>query len=328
MYLTVFFILFFAIPKCITLFPNSLFTYPLIRSALLWIYIGCIASFMVFFTSYTDILGVVLCFITVALIKLYEFKQMKNNPNFNGEKKQIADTFMNILNSRVTYEHLNEMDYKDGIDSNYIIAIHPHGVWPSSAFHYIIDPMVKTGKKNVMVVHDLIFFAPIIREIAFAFGIRDCSEKTIKDILNQKQNVVIMPGGEKEVINMQEGTDMVYIRHRKGIFRISLETGVPIIPIISYYENDLYSNLNVPWFRTLLKRLLNTSMVICLGDIPEFWLPKSKTVKMCCGKPILPQTIHGKTTYEKIENYRKTYVTTIRSLDHKYNPGRKLIIID
>lgn len=327
MYFSIFYGSFYGLATYINFVPDGTIAKMFFGHMMLYNYIAMVVSLLlVFFCSWLDMVGVGI--ITIIYFGMAYIKYNFFNEIGYKERGALSKLFFDDLHSFVKYEYLNELNYNGIADSNYLITVHPHGVWPSSALHYLTDPLIKNFRKSIMTVHSVIFYAPFIREAAYDMGLRDCTEKTITDLLNSDCNVIIAPGGEREVVNMQKNVDIIYIK-RKGIFRISLETGKPIIPIISYNENDLYENLNLPWFRNFLKKYLNTSLMLCWGNFPCFWKPKNVTVKMCCGNPIIPQLIEGTTLDEKIKNYRKVYVEMIKKMHKKYSPdpSKEFIII-
>jgi len=83
-------------------------------------------------------------------------------------------------------------------------------------------------------------YIPIVSDIARYAGVISSDYGTIKKTVERGESVSIMLGGVREM-NLADPHKMVlYIKKRTGIFKIAAETGVPLVPVITYGENELF----------------------------------------------------------------------------------------
>jgi len=308
-------------------FPNNLLIANLVQFTMFNIYFAFLGLPLAYFCSWDDIIVGFMIFLGYLLNNYFLINHYRRNPIYKNPTG-ISDVFRKYIAKRITFEYLNTLDDELIQSDNYILAVHPHGTWPMTAFNLLFDPIVRNNKKTFLAVHSILFYVPFIAELSYSSSFQECTEKSIRNILARNQNVMILPGGEQEIINHEPDTELIYAK-RKGIFRISLETGKAIVPIVAYYENDVYYNWTHPILRSFLKKLINTPMMFTMGDFPKFWLPRKTTIKVCCGNPIDLKLIDGKTKEERIEAYRQVYIKALEDLHSKYcpDPARAFIII-
>lgn len=87
-------------------------------------------------------------------------------------------------------------------------------------------------------------YIPVVSDIARYAGIISSDYGTIKKTVEKGESVSIMLGGVREM-NLADPHKMVlYIKKRTGIFKIAAETGTPLVPVITYGENELFPRSN------------------------------------------------------------------------------------
>ncbi|KAF3419792.1 hypothetical protein E2986_08085 [Frieseomelitta varia] len=81
----------------------------------------------------------------------------------------------------------------------------------------------------------------------------DSNAESMNRILSMKPKApytgrasVLMPGGAAEMMESKPGTYRVVTHRRKGFVRIALRNGVPIVPVCSFGETDIYDTVIFP----------------------------------------------------------------------------------
>lgn len=155
----------------------------------------------------------------------------------------------------------------------------------------------------------------------------DIKNKT-KCLCRSPLSLLIVMGGASEALDAHPNNYKLIIRRRKGIFRLSYQHGVPLVPVFCYGENDLYRQLENPegsWIRqtqTFLLKYLGFSM-------PLFWgrgifqysfgvLPRRQPMYTVVGRPIRPAAVCKNPTHEQIEELREMYIQELQHLFETY----------
>jgi 2-acylglycerol O-acyltransferase 2 len=121
---------------------------------------------------------------------------------------------------------------------------HPHGlsgVTPVIHNGYrISDPEYKQTKG---VVHYFFFWIPFIKDIIRNLNAIPSDYTSIKNTL-QTESISIALGGAHEQKIFKSNIIDVIVKNRRGIFKIALETGTPIVPVLTYGENELFPRMD------------------------------------------------------------------------------------
>jgi len=127
----------------------------------------------------------------------------------------------------------------------------PHGLLGYSwilHFCYKIQDWPSSSPRPVLAAHSLLFRIPFVKEILEAFQFVDSSETTIKKYLEQGHSVAILIGGIEEMIYNGEEPVQLILKKRKGYARIAKEMGVPLVPLFTKGENELFPSVSFwPW---------------------------------------------------------------------------------
>jgi hypothetical protein len=147
-------------------------------------------------------------------------------------------------------------------------------------------------------------------------------KKTLKD-----ESVSIVLGGAKEMYLSNGKNLKLVIRERTGVFRLALETGTPLVPILTYGESELFPILDnsfYSFFREFvydmwkipapLPTLQSVQNWLALWDGP---LPQ---VRSYTGKPVYVKKIENPTSAH-IEKLRRVYVGRVQALFDATNNG-------
>lgn len=120
---------------------------------------------------------------------------------------------------------------------------HPHGLIGYSwmlHFCYGISEWPTIKPKPVVAIHSILFRLPIVRDVLEQFRCVEAKEDTIKSLLNQGKSVAIVTGGIEEMQYNGDATVKIVLQKRKGYARIAKECKVPIVPMFTVGENELF----------------------------------------------------------------------------------------
>lgn len=154
------------------------------------------------------------------------------------------------------------------------------------------------------------FHWPIFREIVFATGMASASARSITTLLTQSNDpkhpsnrdgytsnaVMLMVGGAQEAFHSRPGNYILALKERKGFVKIALKTGMPLVPVFSFGELDLYDQVSNPpgsklrRYQEAFKNLTGVAPIIVNGrGIFQYsfgWLPKRRPLNTVVGAPI------------------------------------------
>jgi 2-acylglycerol O-acyltransferase 2 len=163
-------------------------------------------------------------------------------------------------------------------------------------------------------------YFPVIGDIMRYLGSIPSDSGSITKTLQKGESVSVMLGGVREMLTAEGKHMKLYIRNRTGIFRIALDTGTPLVPVLTYGENELFPRSN-EWWATDLNNLLHSYAGMAVG-IPTWkalqnWLELSyrplKPIVTHVGSPI-PAT-------GDIPTLRNTYIKAVEDLFKKTAPA-------
>jgi 1-acyl-sn-glycerol-3-phosphate acyltransferase len=132
-----------------------------------------------------------------------------------------------------------------------LFVCHPHGLIGYSwmmHFCYGISQWPQGKPKPVVAIHSILFRIPFVRDVLEQFRCIEANEATIKSYLQTGTSVAILTGGIEEMRKNGESEVQLILKKRKGYARIAKECKVPLIPMFTVGENELFPNESwLPW---------------------------------------------------------------------------------
>jgi len=129
-----------------------------------------------------------------------------------------------------------------------------------------------------------------------------------------------MLGGVREMLTAEGKHMKLYIRKRTGIFRIALDTKTPLVPVLTYGENEVFPRSN-EWWATELNKLLHSYTGMAIG------IPTWKTLQNwfeLSYRPLKPIVTHVGSPISAtgdIPALRNTYIKAVEELFKKTAPA-------
>lgn len=245
--------------------------------------------------------------------------------------KRVVNAFlpdkMSIINNNIRESFIikNPKDIPEGRN---IYMWHPHGVFNlSNFFHngtsYTNWPVLKTPIKPTAI--NFLSWMPFGLEFFEEFNAIPAEYFSMKKAL-ENNSISVAPGGMREMLYK----DSAILSKRRGIFKMALETGTPLVPIISKGEENLYSIVEVPsWIQDFLGKY-----DVCIS-IPTFKSmakmisllanPLKDPVISVIGEPILVERVEMPSEAQ-ISELREIYISALKKM-YKAEIGKELTII-
>jgi len=203
-----------------------------------------------------------------------------------------------------------------------LFCIVPHGVAPMGITAYAAWSKLFNGRLTHWTVAPVVLKLPIVGSMLKALGYIPAKAKLIIETLTKKEeNVGIVLDGIAGMFQPQGGVwtkqteERAYLRKRKGVVKIALRAGVPIVPVYGFGHTSLYTVLVDPF--GILERLslmLDTSITPFFGRWGWFLGPPPRIpIAVCLGEPVHCPLIENP-TQEQINEYHQKMLDSFQDL--------------
>jgi hypothetical protein len=162
----------------------------------------------------------------------------------------------------------------------------PHGICPLTMGFYDIE---KNELQNKVLLKEL-FTNNILKKIMIPLKIIPSDKKKISNKIKNK-NISIYIGGAHEFFSTNPKTETLFIKKRKGIFKLAMKHNTPILPFYTFGITQLYDKYMI-------------------GDMLIF--PKKVKLLTVCGKYITPRKD------DTVRKIRKRYIREVKRIFYKY----------
>ena len=198
---------------------------------------------------------------------------------------------------------------------------HPHALLAITPGIHNVYRITKKYKPTKFAVANIFHMFPFVRDWMRIVNTISTDYDIMKKTL-ETESLSIVLGGAKEM-NQSNGKHLkLVIKERTGIFKLALETGTPLVPILTYGETELFPS-SFSSFNEFLYDMWKISIPIpTLTSIQnwfELWNGPLQTIQSYTGKPISVEK--QEPTDKKIRILRKKYIKNVLELFKKTNPG-------
>jgi hypothetical protein len=288
-------------------------TYPASLIILLIGFIVGITASFIFFGFFAIIVVIIL--LCIGSLRIMPIINLISNILYAIFPNTIDLLINNISNSFPVYYSQPNMQ-----NDKYIYIFHPHGMFSLSHYMHVGTNMTKwTDKSTKGAMLNTLQWLPFSKELMEVHNLVPSTYNDMKNVLKTNSLSVTL-GGVKEIALTTDNKLVLNIAKKRGIFKMALETGTSIIPIIAYGENELYK-LHTFWlFKYINNLLLKINLHLpfpkwesCVNWIKLFNRPLETPVKTYVGEPISVNKIESPSDKDIIE-LREQYFTALKKL--------------
>jgi hypothetical protein len=145
----------------------------------------------------------------------------------------------------------------------FLFTFHPHGVFPATAMYMTETDgwrqSIGGNSKTSITAHgaSIIFNGPFLRDFVMGVGGRAVTRAAIMNSLREGNSAVIVTGGQAELIlTSVSSRKMRLVTHHVGFIRIASESGVPVVPVLCFGENNILDNVHCPQLQKKFLKLI------------------------------------------------------------------------
>jgi len=210
-----------------------------------------------------------------------------------------------------------------------IYLFHPHGLL--SMAH-----MTNVGLKSISNWPVKAIRGTNLYSLWYSFGISEMSDgafvqanyPNMKTVLNENMSLAVSLGGIEEMKYLYKDKILLKLKSRKGVFRLAIETGTPLVPVLAYGENELCDNVGnwrgFTYINKLLYSICHMHLIIPSWELYNKFLfihkkPFDTPITSVIGDPVLVGKAR-EATEEDIRVIRNIYIQRLRELYKKTRP--------
>ncbi|TDH70759.1 uncharacterized protein CCR75_000501 [Bremia lactucae] len=203
----------------------------------------------------------------------------------------------------------------------YVLCFHPHGIMPISIMWLQFTAQWRQLFPNFyahILTASILHQIPLARDLLHFYGSREVSRTVFANTLRQNESVLVVPGGQAEMLHQQSAKNEVRVyTHHKGFIRLAIEHGVPLVPVLSFKEGELMDNVQAP----ILQRWFIEKLAFPFPHFPYgrglLPIPRKIDIPIVVGEPLIVPHIK-KPTQDDIDKVHSKYFAVLQEMFDKY----------
>ncbi|KAL4169495.1 hypothetical protein KRP22_010414 [Phytophthora ramorum] len=206
-------------------------------------------------------------------------------------------------------------------EKQYILSFHPHGIMPISVMWLQFTAQWRKLFPNFyahILTASILHQIPLARDVLHFYGSREVTRQAFAHTLQQKESVLLVPGGQAEMLQQQSAKNEVRVyTHHKGFIRLAIEHGVPLVPVLSFKEGEMMDNVQAPMMqRWFVKKLAFPFPYFPYGRalLP---IPRKVDIPVVVGEPLDVPHIENP-TQEDVDKVHAKYFSVLQEMFDKY----------
>lgn len=288
------------------------------------------------------ILGAFLCFVlfgTMAfaiLLSLYIMGMLHMKPLFEKIQSFFQYMFPHTLanikeNMKISFPIKVDPYFTEKgklpTDTPYIFVWHPHGLFSCANFYHCASGQTDFFQKTRSVVHSYMKYIPFSEEILSLYNTVFSDYESMKERIISAESIGVILGGATEILYTEPNTMKLHIKKKRGIFRLALTTGTPLVPVLVYGENELFTLSKGPIIKLIqtIAQLFHIVLPIPTFESVYQWThlsqePLENPVQTIVGTPI-HVTKQESPSFEEIEQLRAQYFNALEKMYTETKPS-------
>lgn len=219
-------------------------------------------------------------------------------------------------------------------DTTYVMGFHPHGIVPVTVFWMQLTDQWKKccpGIYGCPLTASALHQIPIVRDILQLFGGREVSRQAFADALSNKQSVILVPGGQSEMIESASGKNQlrIYTGH-SGFIKLAIQAGASLLPILSLQETEIMDNIQRKPMQKWFVKNTGVPFPFFPYGVLCFPIPRPIHLPIIVGEPIA-LTKNKNPTDSEVAAVHEQYYAQIKTMFQKNKniiPDWELILFD
>ncbi|KAL3666633.1 hypothetical protein V7S43_008255 [Phytophthora oleae] len=206
-------------------------------------------------------------------------------------------------------------------EMQYVLSFHPHGIMPISVMWLQFTAQWRELFPNFyahILTASILHQIPLARDVLHFYGSREVTRTAFALTLQQKGSVLLVPGGQAEMLQQQSAKKEVRVyTHHKGFIRLAIEHGVPLVPVLSFKEGEMMDNVQAPMLqRWFVKKLAFPFPYFPYGRgmLP---IPRKVDIPIVVGEPLEVPHIENP-TQDDIDKVHAKYFSILQEMFYKH----------